>query len=90
LKTLKIFLPFLLTGLILYSIANSKPNKLDLKKDALISVYDKTNVADFAKELSHLGYTLLSTGGTAKIFKKADLPIFSTDDYSEVIKFIKS
>ena len=32
---------------------------------ALISVSDKTGVADFAKELAGLGVEILSTGGTA-------------------------
>ncbi|MCL2703667.1 MAG: bifunctional phosphoribosylaminoimidazolecarboxamide formyltransferase/IMP cyclohydrolase [Defluviitaleaceae bacterium] len=33
-------------------------------KRALISVYDKTGIADFAKELAGLGYGIISTGGT--------------------------
>ena len=34
---------------------------------ALISVSDKSGVADFAKALHALGFALLSTGGTAKL-----------------------
>lgn len=34
--------------------------------NALISVFNKAGVADFAKELSGLGYTIYASGGTAK------------------------
>ncbi len=47
-------------------------------KYALISVYDKTGVVDFAKNLLPLGYKIISTGGTAKILtenKIATIPI---------------
>lgn len=30
---------------------------------ALISVFDKTGIVDFAKKLTHLEYTIISTGG---------------------------
>ena len=32
---------------------------------ALISVYDKDGIADFARGLSELGFELVSSGGTA-------------------------
>jgi hypothetical protein len=38
---------------------------------ALLSVSDKTGLADFAKELHDLGVELLSTGGTAKALRDA-------------------
>ena len=34
---------------------------------ALLSVFDKTGLADFAKELARLGVDLVSTGGTHKL-----------------------
>ena len=34
---------------------------------ALISVYDKTGVDDFARGLADLGYELVSSGGTADV-----------------------
>lgn len=40
-------------------------------KRALISVSDKTGVADFAKSLNELGFEILSTGGTAKTLAEA-------------------
>ena len=36
-------------------------------KRALLSVFDKTGMEDFAKELARLGAELVSTGGTAKL-----------------------
>jgi len=40
---------------------------------ALVSVYDKEGVIAFSKELSNLGITILSTGGTAAFFSKAGI-----------------
>ncbi len=42
-------------------------------KRALISVSDKTNLADFAKELSKLGVEIISTGGTSRFLKENNL-----------------
>jgi len=38
-------------------------------KRALISVFDKTGVVEFARELSALGIEIVSTGGTAKLLR---------------------
>jgi phosphoribosylaminoimidazolecarboxamide formyltransferase / IMP cyclohydrolase len=48
---------------------------------ALISVSDKAGVAELAAGLHQLGWTLLSTGGTAALLRDADLPV---TDISEV------
>ena len=40
---------------------------------AVVSVYDKEGVIVFSKELSNLGITILSTGGTAAFLQKAGL-----------------
>jgi phosphoribosylaminoimidazolecarboxamide formyltransferase/IMP cyclohydrolase len=42
---------------------------------ALISVSDKTGIADFAKTLAGLGVEILSTGGTAKALRKVGLEV---------------
>jgi len=47
---------------------------------ALISVSDKTGVADFAKELSKLGVEILSTGGTSTVLSKAGVKIREVSD----------
>jgi phosphoribosylaminoimidazolecarboxamide formyltransferase/IMP cyclohydrolase len=40
---------------------------------ALISVYDKEGIVDFAKGLTTLGFHILSTGGTATVLKNAEI-----------------
>jgi phosphoribosylaminoimidazolecarboxamide formyltransferase / IMP cyclohydrolase len=42
---------------------------------ALISVSDKTGVAEFAHALSQLGIEIISTGGTARILREAGVPV---------------
>src|SRR5688572_15099958 len=42
---------------------------------ALLSVFDKTGLIDFATRLSELGIDLLSTGGTAKALKGAGVAL---------------
>jgi phosphoribosylaminoimidazolecarboxamide formyltransferase/IMP cyclohydrolase len=39
-------------------------------KRALISVYDKTGVVEFAKKLQKIGFTIVSTGGTLKTLEE--------------------
>jgi phosphoribosylaminoimidazolecarboxamide formyltransferase/IMP cyclohydrolase len=42
---------------------------------ALISVYDKTGVAEFAKALAAMGVEIISSGGTAKALQAAGLKV---------------
>jgi phosphoribosylaminoimidazolecarboxamide formyltransferase / IMP cyclohydrolase len=42
-------------------------------KRALISVYDKTGIVDFARELDKLGVEIVSTGGTLETLKAAGI-----------------
>jgi phosphoribosylaminoimidazolecarboxamide formyltransferase/IMP cyclohydrolase len=51
-------------------------------KRALISVSDKTGIVEFAKTLTSLGIELLSTGGTAKLFKDNNIPVIEVSDYT--------
>ncbi len=44
---------------------------------AIISVFDKTGVVDFAKELSGLDFEIFSTGGTQKTLAEAKVPVKS-------------
>lgn len=46
-----------------------------MKKRALISVTDKTGIVELAKELTGLGWEIISTGGTAKVLRKAGIKI---------------
>ena len=47
---------------------------------ALLSVYDKTGIIDFAKGLDRLGYELVSTGGTARKLREAGLDVIGVSD----------
>jgi phosphoribosylaminoimidazolecarboxamide formyltransferase/IMP cyclohydrolase len=47
---------------------------------AIISVSDKTGVAEFAHGLSKLGYEIFSTGGTKKALAEAGVPVKSVSD----------
>ncbi|MFA7350574.1 MAG: bifunctional phosphoribosylaminoimidazolecarboxamide formyltransferase/IMP cyclohydrolase [Methylotenera sp.] len=51
-------------------------------KRALISVSDKTGIIDFAKNISNLGVEILSTGGTAKLFRDNNIPVIEVSDYT--------
>ncbi len=51
-----------------------KEKKIE-KKSALISVSDKRNIVEFATGLISLGYSIISTGGTAKILRAAGLQV---------------
>ena len=42
---------------------------------ALISVSDKTGIAELAMQLSKRGVEIISTGGTAKLLKGEGVPI---------------
>ena len=58
-------------------------------KRALISVSDKTGVADFARALEKQGIDIISTGGTAELLRKANVPvrdISAFTDYPEVLE----
>ena len=46
-----------------------------MKKRAIISVSDKTGVVEFAKSLAELDFEIVSTGGTAKAIKDAELNV---------------
>ena len=45
---------------------SERPGIVPIKR-ALLSVFDKTGMEDFAKELARLGVDLVSTGGTSKL-----------------------
>jgi len=47
---------------------------------ALISVYDKTGVVEFARSLADRGIELVSTGGTFQTLKGAGLPVRQVSD----------
>jgi len=42
---------------------------------AILSVYDKTGLLDFAGGLRDLGWTLLASGGTAKLLREKKIEV---------------
>ena len=50
---------------------------------ALLSVWDKTGIVDFAKGLAALGFELISTGGTARTLREAGLEVRSVSDLTK-------
>ncbi|HTL70023.1 MAG TPA: bifunctional phosphoribosylaminoimidazolecarboxamide formyltransferase/IMP cyclohydrolase [Candidatus Eisenbacteria bacterium] len=51
---------------------------------ALVSVFDKTGVLEFARALDAMGVEILSTGGTADLLRKSGVPVV---DVSKVTNF---
>ncbi len=49
---------------------------------ALLSVYDKSGLVEFARALSERGVELLSTGGTHRALVDAGLPVRSVESYT--------
>ena len=47
---------------------------------ALLSVYDKTGIVEFASALAELGFEIASTGGTAKKLREAGLNVIGVSD----------
>ena len=51
---------------------------------ALLSVYDKTGIAELASELHQLGWDLVSSGGTARVVADAGVPVTDVADLTGV------
>jgi phosphoribosylaminoimidazolecarboxamide formyltransferase/IMP cyclohydrolase len=51
---------------------------------ALLSVYDKSGIADFASALDELGWKIVSSGGTAKAVADAGVPVTDVADLTGV------
>lgn len=49
---------------------------------ALMSVFDKTGLVDFARGLVGLGWELLASGGTAKLLLQNDIKVTEVADYT--------
>src|ERR1700686_5657632 len=47
---------------------------------AILSVTDKTGLAEFARKLSAMGVELISTGGTAKLLRDSGIPVQDISD----------
>src|SRR6201981_4101616 len=49
---------------------------------ALISVFDKTGIVAFANKLAALCIEILSTGGTAKLLREANVPVRDVSEFT--------
>ncbi|MGC8852297.1 MAG: bifunctional phosphoribosylaminoimidazolecarboxamide formyltransferase/IMP cyclohydrolase, partial [Hydrogenobacter sp.] len=47
---------------------------------ALISVYNKEGILEFAKTLDDLGYEIISTGGTAQLLSQHGLKVIKVEE----------
>jgi len=50
---------------------------------AILSVHDKTGIIEFAKSLVDLSWTLLASGGTAKLLRDNGLAVTEVADYTK-------
>ncbi len=49
---------------------------------ALVSVYDKSGLADFARRLAKMGWRFLGSGGSAALLRKEGLEVVDVADYT--------
>jgi phosphoribosylaminoimidazolecarboxamide formyltransferase/IMP cyclohydrolase len=49
---------------------------------ALLSVYDKTGLIEFARTLQRLGWRLIASGGTAKALRDRQIPVTEVAEYT--------
>jgi phosphoribosylaminoimidazolecarboxamide formyltransferase / IMP cyclohydrolase len=50
---------------------------------AILSVHDKTGIIEFAKSLAELGWSLLASGGTAKLLRDNGLSVTEVANYTK-------
>jgi phosphoribosylaminoimidazolecarboxamide formyltransferase/IMP cyclohydrolase len=58
-----------------------QPGEVRVRR-ALLSVSDKTGVAEFARGLAELGVELISTGGTAAVLQEAGLSVRAIEEFT--------
>jgi len=63
-------------------IGVTKRRRRWLKPVALLSVYDKGGIVEFAKALINLGWEIIASGGTCKVLKEANL---QATDVAEIV-----
>src|SRR5919199_1377115 len=61
--------------------ATCQPGQVRVRR-TLLSVSDKTGIADFARGLAELGVELVSTGGTAAALRDAGLEVRAIEDFT--------
>ncbi|WP_234573373.1 bifunctional phosphoribosylaminoimidazolecarboxamide formyltransferase/IMP cyclohydrolase [Rhodohalobacter sp. 614A] len=66
----------------LQPLSSLPQNSLKIKR-ALLSVSDKTGIAELAKALHEAGVEIVSTGGTAKAIREKDIPVTDVSDITD-------
>jgi len=56
--------------------------RLNAIRRALVSVTDKRGIVEFARDLSNFGVEIISTGGTASLLKKNNIPVVEVSAYT--------
>ena len=51
-----------------------------LRPRALLSVFNKNGIIEFAQGLAEFGFEILSTGGTARVLRKSGLQVTDVTD----------
>ncbi len=54
-----------------------------MKKRVILSVYDKTDLVEFAQALVTLGWELIASGGTANSLRQAGLPVLAVAEVTK-------
>ena len=54
-----------------------------MRKNAIISVFDKTNLDSIARFLRKKKFTIYSTGGTSKYLKEKNIPHIEISKYTK-------
>src|SRR5947199_7388500 len=62
-----------------YQVPSEVPMSQAIQR-AILSVTDKTGLADFARKLSGMGVELISTGGTAKLLRDSGITVKDISD----------
>ncbi len=57
-----------------------KSEECTMKRRVLISVYDKRHIEEFASALAGMGYEIISTGGTLKKLREAQIEATAVED----------
>ncbi|MDZ7765490.1 MAG: hypothetical protein U5K00_13870 [Melioribacteraceae bacterium] len=59
-----------------------------MKKLALISVSDKSNITEFASRISKHGYEIIATGNTAKVIEESGTKVTKIESFASFPKFL--
>jgi phosphoribosylaminoimidazolecarboxamide formyltransferase/IMP cyclohydrolase len=59
-----------------------------MDRAALISVFDKTGLEEFAEGLHRLGYAIFASGGTAGTLEAAGLPVTPTENLTGIVSLL--